>query len=230
MADAERSVNGGLEGLKRYQSSAPPVESSDRVQAPAGASGSDDGSFDCNICLELAQDPVVTLCGHLFCWPCLYRWLRVHSTCQECPVCKAVVEEEKIVPLFGRGKVGSADPRTKAVPGVNIPQRPAGQRPETARPPENQFQQGLNFTHGGTARFGNFTFSAGFGLFPALFGLQLHGFSDGSGFSPGYHFGSPMDWHPQPSHPVTPDQQQEAALSKLLLFLGVFVILCIIFF
>jgi len=31
------------------------------------ASGSGDGgSFDCNICLELAQDPVVTLCGHLF--------------------------------------------------------------------------------------------------------------------------------------------------------------------
>jgi hypothetical protein len=39
----------------------------------AGTSGSEGGSFECNICLELAQDPVVTLCGHLFCWPCLYR-------------------------------------------------------------------------------------------------------------------------------------------------------------
>lgn len=29
--------------------------------------------FECNICLELARDPVVTLCGHLYCWPCLYR-------------------------------------------------------------------------------------------------------------------------------------------------------------
>ncbi|CAH8279553.1 unnamed protein product [Arabidopsis lyrata] len=27
------------------------------------------GCFDCNICLETAHDPVVTLCGHLYCWP-----------------------------------------------------------------------------------------------------------------------------------------------------------------
>lgn len=25
------------------------------------------------VCLELAHDPVVTICGHLHCWPCLYR-------------------------------------------------------------------------------------------------------------------------------------------------------------
>lgn len=29
--------------------------------------------FECNICLELAQDPVVTQCGHLYCWPCIYK-------------------------------------------------------------------------------------------------------------------------------------------------------------
>jgi hypothetical protein len=34
--------------------------------------GGDNSSFDCNICLELARQPVVTSCGHLFCWPCLY--------------------------------------------------------------------------------------------------------------------------------------------------------------
>lgn len=32
-------------------------------------------AFECNICLELAKDPIVTLCGHLYCWPCLYRWV-----------------------------------------------------------------------------------------------------------------------------------------------------------
>ena len=30
-------------------------------------------AFECNICYEIAQSPVVTLCGHLYCWPCLYR-------------------------------------------------------------------------------------------------------------------------------------------------------------
>ena len=45
----------------------------------AAAAGGEGGEslFDCNICLETAHDPVVTLCGHLYCWPCLYK--RVHS-------------------------------------------------------------------------------------------------------------------------------------------------------
>jgi hypothetical protein len=30
-------------------------------------------AFECNICLSLSREPVVTLCGHLYCWPCLYR-------------------------------------------------------------------------------------------------------------------------------------------------------------
>ena len=39
------------------------------------AHGGDDegGSYDCNVCYDTAREPVVTLCGHLYCWPCLYR-------------------------------------------------------------------------------------------------------------------------------------------------------------
>ena len=33
----------------------------------------EDSQFTCNICLEQPTDPVITLCGHLFCWSCLYR-------------------------------------------------------------------------------------------------------------------------------------------------------------
>ena len=29
--------------------------------------------FECNICFELANDAVITLCGHMYCWNCLYR-------------------------------------------------------------------------------------------------------------------------------------------------------------
>ena len=30
-------------------------------------------SFECNICLDVARDAVVSMCGHLFCWPCLHQ-------------------------------------------------------------------------------------------------------------------------------------------------------------
>ncbi|CAM6021225.1 unnamed protein product [Sphagnum balticum] len=213
-------------------------------ESPAVAGGSSSeqgGSFDCNICLELAQDPVVTLCGHLFCWPCLYRWLQMHSVCQECPVCKASVEEEKVIPLYGRGKIGSVDPRTKPVPGVNIPHRPAGQRPDTARHShEHQYHQhhGLNFMAGAagpaaTARFGNITLSAGFGLFPSLFGFQYQGFPDTGSMGGAHHAGAAGGMagsHSHTAQAMMPNQQQEALLSRLLLLLGCFVLVCLLLF
>ncbi|XP_057770693.1 uncharacterized protein LOC130990479 [Salvia miltiorrhiza] len=71
------------------------------------AAADEDGEtagFECNICFGLAQDPVITRCGHLHCWPCLYEWLRFHSQCHECPVCKAVIRDEELIPLNGRGE------------------------------------------------------------------------------------------------------------------------------
>lgn len=59
------------------------------------------GFFDCNICLCLAKEPVVTCCGHLFCWPCIYRWLQHHSIANECPVCKGRVTVKHIIPIYG---------------------------------------------------------------------------------------------------------------------------------
>ncbi|KAI3911784.1 hypothetical protein MKW92_002810 [Papaver armeniacum] len=104
----------------------------------------DMANFNCSICLDLAQDPIVTLCGHLYCWPCLYKWfgyLGTHSLPQECPVCKALVQEDKLVPLYGRGKTSADDPRLKSIPETDIPNRPEAQRPETANraPNMNQF-------------------------------------------------------------------------------------------
>lgn len=207
-------------------------------------SNGDAGNFECNICFDLAQDPIVTLCGHLFCWPCLYKWLHIHSHYRECPVCKALIEEEKLVPLYGRGKT-STDPRSKSIPGVNIPNRPAGQRPETAPPPEpNHFHQhGFGFMGGlgglggfaptATARFGNFTLSAAFGgLIPSLFNLQVHGSPDAAmyGAAPGFPYGFNSfhggHAHGYPHH--TGQGQQDYYLKRLLLFIGFCVLLALI--
>jgi len=39
-------------------------------------SQSKDARFMCAICIdEVSDEPVVTKCGHIFCWPCLYQWL-----------------------------------------------------------------------------------------------------------------------------------------------------------
>ncbi|CAI9787574.1 unnamed protein product [Fraxinus pennsylvanica] len=87
--------------------------------------------FDCNICLELAKDPVVTCCGHLFCWPCLYRWLHYHSYAKECPVCKGEVTTKNVTPIFGSGNIireHDVDSRLN-----DIPLRPQASRVESWR-------------------------------------------------------------------------------------------------
>uniref|UniRef100_A0ACD5W174 Uncharacterized protein n=1 Tax=Avena sativa TaxID=4498 RepID=A0ACD5W174_AVESA len=97
-------------------------------------------TFECNICFEMAGEPVVTSCGHLFCWPCLYQWLNVYSNHKECPVCKGEVTEANITPIYGRGN--SSSDAEKAMeegkqPGPAIPPRPHGNRLESFR---QQFQ------------------------------------------------------------------------------------------
>lgn len=106
--------------------------------------------FECNICLDTAKDAVVSMCGHLFCWPCLHQWLETRPRRQLCPVCKAAVSKDKVIPLYGRGSTNQQDPRTK------VPPRPAGQRSE----PEAGGFQGFGLMDGG------FHMSFGIGAFP----------------------------------------------------------------
>ncbi|KAK6946211.1 hypothetical protein RJ641_013755 [Dillenia turbinata] len=208
-----------------------------------GSTSNDVGDFECNICFELAQDPVVTLCGHLYCWPCLYRWLRVHSHSQECPVCKALIREEKLVPLYGRGK-SSSDPRLRSIPGMEIPHRPYGQRPETAPAPDpNHFAPpafglaGGGFTPVATPGVGNFTLSAAVGGFvPSLFNLQVHGFHDAtvygttSGFPHGF-FSSFYGGHAHGFHHYATQRQESGSLLAMgLLVIGALVILGLLFY
>ncbi|VFQ58894.1 unnamed protein product [Cuscuta campestris] len=79
----------------------------------AGGMKGTSAAFDCNKCLDAACDPVVTFCGHLYCWPCLYKRSRAHSDGPlRCPVCKAELPGTSVVPLYG----GSGEAPTKARP------------------------------------------------------------------------------------------------------------------
>ncbi|GJN12366.1 hypothetical protein PR202_ga30638 [Eleusine coracana subsp. coracana] len=84
-------------------------------------------SFECNICLDPAKEPVVTPCGHLFCWPCLYKWLHAHSVHSECPVCKGEVLEVNVTPIYGRG----GDQMDAS--GLDMPPRPRANRTQSLR-------------------------------------------------------------------------------------------------
>uniref|UniRef100_A0A8C8RI88 RING-type E3 ubiquitin transferase n=1 Tax=Pelusios castaneus TaxID=367368 RepID=A0A8C8RI88_9SAUR len=113
----------------------------------------DRAAFECNICEKPAREAVIGLCGHLYCWTCLHQWLETHPTCQECVVCRATINHEKVIPLYGRGSASQQDPRLKAPP------RPRGQRPE----PES---------HGGPfPTFPNTGFHVAFGIGAFPFGI-----------------------------------------------------------
>ncbi|KAI3429801.1 hypothetical protein D9Q98_010114 [Chlorella vulgaris] len=166
----------------------------------------DECLFSCNICYDLASEPVVTLCGHLYCWPCLYRWLQVQSHCRTCPVCKAGVEKDKVIPIYGRG--GNEDPRVKNKGDVDsVPHRPAGQRPAPV------VRQGAHHNHNVMQPTLNMAPQPGLGLIPTLFGIPDTRFTGGAYVEP-----------------LTPEQQHQAFLSRLLLMLGSFVIMCLLLF
>ena len=65
-----------------------------------GASSS--SANQCCICLDDAKQAVVTLCGHLFCKPCINQWIDLKPLNQQtCPVCNKGINKQKIVRLYG---------------------------------------------------------------------------------------------------------------------------------
>ncbi|CAH9107185.1 unnamed protein product [Cuscuta epithymum] len=175
-------------------------ESLDPTYYADGAINYESGDFECNICFDLAHDPIVTLCGHLYCWPCLNQWLQVHSRSHECPVCKAIIKDERLVPIYGRGKA-SSDPRTRLVPQIQNYSRQ-----------ENEIDSVANFMQMPNERLGSLTLSSLFGAIPSLLNLRVNGFHDATvygattgvpylfsssfhgGYSHGFYYhGAPLD-------------------------------------
>ncbi|KAG0447824.1 hypothetical protein HPP92_028141 [Vanilla planifolia] len=99
--------------------------------------------FDCNICFDVAANPVVTLCGHLYCWSCIYRWLHptvstVGDGLRLCPVCKSSLSDSTLIPLYGRRSAATAH----YLPGVS--RSPVARTAYDRRVPTGQRQRPQN--------------------------------------------------------------------------------------
>jgi len=129
-------------------------------------------AFECNICLDVAREAVISMCGHLFCWPCLHTWLETRPNRQICPVCKAGIGKDKVVPLYGRDDANPKDPREKPVPP-----RPKGQRPEPETTGGSPFGGFGGFGGGGNG----FQMSFGIGAFPFGFFATNFNLGENSG-------------------------------------------------
>ncbi|VEU44752.1 unnamed protein product [Pseudo-nitzschia multistriata] len=106
-----------------------------KAESECGATAvSTDSRFSCNICFEEVVEPVVTRCGHLYCWPCLFQWLepgmrrgeretlgiglppsalygntRIGDDSRRvCPVCKSECPLSSIIPVYVRAKTPRA--------------------------------------------------------------------------------------------------------------------------
>ncbi|XP_021314839.1 E3 ubiquitin-protein ligase RMA1H1 isoform X3 [Sorghum bicolor] len=219
------------------------VIGADAPAAAAGESGFD--CFDCNICLECATEPVVTLCGHLYCWPCIYEWLRpdaeadaMSSARRQCPVCKAAVSPDALGPLYGRG--GSSSSAKKPPPRglASIPCRPALRQSAQDGGGHHHHRHAETDAHAHAAQFdallptpfggrGMMRSTAGGmlgGMAVAVLPMVLRGQAQPPAmhYSGTYHLMSPRQrrWH----------MEVERSLHQIWFFLFVFVALCLLLF
>jgi len=157
-------------------------------------------NFDCNICLEAAKEPVLTTCGHLYCWPCIFKWLDLNPEGTQCPVCKSLVTKEKLIPIYGRGNT-DYDPRD------NVPSRPSlgTQREEMTNNHHNPMWQEL---YPNSNIYMQTQFGISLGL-PSLFNLQF------------------ANYRP-PNRPLTPEEARRELIQKFFFYMG-FILLMLIF-
>jgi len=98
--------------------------------------------YECRICIQEAVEPVVTSCGHMFCWSCIDKWLNRNLPQLLCPVCKAGISKETLIPLYLNEE--TKDPRSETP-------RPQAHREEPKENPKYSRLGGLGGMNLGVA-------------------------------------------------------------------------------
>jgi len=124
---------------------------------------STNSGFECCICMESPKKPVVTPCGHMYCWKCIRDWLTQNTHTLRCPVCKSGISQEKLIPIYS--KENDSDPREQK--DSEEPERPKARWEEPTRNPN--YSRFRNFRE----EAGGVNFQAGVGLFPGIFGVTF---------------------------------------------------------
>lgn len=73
----------------------------------------------CPICFDKLQSPVVTHCGHVFCYDCIDRWLLKSD---KCPICTKHVDRNELIIVPGHGEtrnIGTQERRDHSKWNVN---------------------------------------------------------------------------------------------------------------
>ncbi|KEG07088.1 E3 ubiquitin-protein ligase RNF5 [Trypanosoma grayi] len=132
--------------------------------------------FSCAICYEMASEPVVTRCGHLFCWACLKRWLERPEAVLECPVCRGRVDERisgDIIPLYGKGArthaANAAASNSSSTTSTSAQERHQQQQQQHPRPAADRAPP----VRRGMGRYANHPFSLGLGGSFMFFGGDM---------------------------------------------------------
>ena len=194
---------------------------------------------------------------------------RLQAGHADCPVCKTIINKKgDIIPLYGRSTRNSRHSSTAS--SSSIPPRPAPY-PSSSSTPHSYFSSSATSSSSSSSssslphvpppfsslfgpsfnfhsQHGTFSFSAGYGLFPAIFGLQFAAFqlqellrggsgSDGSGVSgerggdrgEGGVVGGGSGGSGGGSGEVG-SGDGDARLSRFLMFLGVFMLLLLLMY
>ncbi|KAH7416003.1 hypothetical protein KP509_14G070800 [Ceratopteris richardii] len=84
-------------------------------------------------CDGLPQSPVVSPCGHLFCWRCIYlRMKEDNGDNTTCPICYSRLAESELIPIYDHGSSSIAEEvedlnihsSHAATTDIEIPDRP----------------------------------------------------------------------------------------------------------
>ena len=222
-AAASTSASVAESGSASSSESVPLSSSSSSSPSSSSSSSQSSPQFSCSICLDAPKDPVLTRCGHVYCWPCLHEWIK---RSESCPVCKAGVTESSIIPIYSNNSdQPSVDPRTKprsSSSSESTTAAPPRPRAERAPPPRQQ----TNFAFGGVGSPFNFG-----GIAPgASANFQAHiGFPF---FSFAMNFGGPQNNNDPGGRrrQLSPEEQREVYISNGFLTVGLVFLLCFIFF